>query len=146
MVTRSRQVIATFAVSALLAGGAVAHAATNSSGSRAEVDLHDAGGHDGRERRDDPTRRRLPEHGRRFDSVDQSVDNPVHDTVVVRFRHVDVFDGYLTGPLVRLTSPVPACSSRRRVSAARRGSPPVSPYASHVALVAAVLEGWIARA
>ena len=33
MVTRSRQVIATFAVSALLAGGAVAHAATNSSGS-----------------------------------------------------------------------------------------------------------------
>jgi glucose/arabinose dehydrogenase len=40
---------------------------------------------------------------------------------------------------VRLTSPVPACSSRRRVPAARRGSPPVSPRASHAALVAAVL-------
>ena len=40
---------------------------------------------------------------------------------------------------MRLTSPVPAFSSRRHVPAARRGSPPVSPPASHVALVAAVL-------
>src|SRR6476469_5571057 len=116
MVTRSRQVIATFAVSALLAGGG-----------------------NGRERRDDPTGRQLPEHGRRFDSVDHSVDDPVHDTIDVRFGHVDVFDGHLTRALVRLTSPVPVFSSRRHVTATRRGSPPVSPPASRAALVAAVL-------
>ena len=40
---------------------------------------------------------------------------------------------------MRLTSPVPVFSSRRHVTATRRGSPPVSPPASRAALVAGVL-------
>ena len=143
MVTRSRQVIATFAVSALLAGGAVAHAATNSSGSAAKsTSTSPAAAMDENAATTQPGEE-LPEHGRRFDSVDHSVDDPVHDTVDVRFRHVDVFDRHLTRALVRLTSPVSAFSSRRHVPAARRGSLPVSPPASRAALVAAALAALV---
>ena len=117
MARRSRQVMAAFAVSALLAGGAVAHAANSSSGSAKSTSTATRGRH-GRER-GHAFVEQLPEHGRRFDAVD----HPVHDTVV-ELRNVSTSTSSTS---TRASSSTRVCAvlpPARHDRAARLVSPP----------------------
>ena len=135
MFPRSRRIVVTLAATAALAGGAVAHAATGSSGSAADPATAPAAVVADDYAAADHAHGRLPEHGRRrVDAVDHSVDDPLDDAFQ-RLEHVvHVHDE-------RVARPVPAPSPCRHVPTARRGSsspPPASRAVRVVVLLAAL--------